>query len=82
MFYKMLLEKVRHPGGKMTGNWKTESSKSQVDTESRWQANCRDQHSLKKLGAGGVNKNIITREIAGRLKRGCNSSMGLTFASY
>lgn len=57
------------PGGNMTGNWKTESSQSQIDTESHWQANCRDQLSLKKLGAGGVNTNAVTSDISGRFKR-------------
>lgn len=59
-----------HPDGKMTGNWKTERSKSQIDTESHWQANCRDQLSLTKLGAGGVNTNAVTSDISGRFETG------------
>lgn len=43
--------------------------KSQIDTEGHWQANCRDQLSLKKLGAGGVNTNAVTSDISGRFKR-------------
>lgn len=66
----------------MIGDWKTERNKSQTDTQSYWQANCRDQLSLKKLGAGGVNTNVLTSDISGRFKRGGNSSMGLTFVAY
>lgn len=62
-------------------SWKTERSKSQIDTESHWQVNCRYQLSLKKLGANGVNTKAVTSEISGRFERG-NSSMDLTFAAY
>lgn len=70
-----------HPRRNMIGSWKTERSKSQIDTESHWQVNCRYQLSLKKLGANGVNTKAVTSEISGRFERG-NSSMGLTFAAY
>lgn len=67
----------------MIWDWKTERNKSQTDTESQsLQANCRDQLSLKKLGASAINTNALTSGTSGRFKRGGNCSMGLTFAAY
>lgn len=57
-------------------------NKSQIDTESHWQVNCRHQLSLKKLGVDGVNTKAVTNDISARFERGGNSSMGLTFAAY
>lgn len=57
-------------------------NKSQRDTESHWQVNCRYQLSLKKLAVDGVNTKAVTSGISGRFERGDNSSMGLTFAAY
>lgn len=41
----------------MIGNRKTEKN-SQIDTESHWQANCKGQLSLKKLGLVGLTQKL------------------------
>lgn len=79
----MLGVKVMHPRWKYDLGLEDRGIKvKQTLRVSHWQANCRDQLSLKKLGASAVNTNALTSDISGRFKRGGNSSMGLTFAAY